>query len=787
MSSAASSPAQSRTSSPARSRSSSRSSSRSRSASRSSSRSPQGSPARSPAVSATRSRSPSSSPVSSSSSAASSRSPSPEPVAKLKVKIKDRKKSATPRREEDEGAGSQSEDEETISAGQRTRPGRGGAKPVANKKKAPAEKKKAAPVEEGEVSDSDKEFDDGLDDDLIGDDEDRALLAQMTEREREQELFKRAEIRENLRKKFEIKKRLKQQQKLKGPEVKSAPDEDDDDDDDDHNDEDEDRDGGAQGGPGVDPNESMSDDDFDTNQMLDAKERSQDRKRNLEQQKFDKKSMALNKLKAINEERQRKEKEKEKQRELDRETKDSESSTERGRSSDKRKTKRSSSSSGSEAGSYRRRSSSSSSSSRSRSRSRSSSSSGSDTERFRKAPKVEKFVETMEDLEPIRLSRTKIERFLFLPHFRNIVNGCFVRIGIGNNPAGQSVYRCTEVVEVVETAKVYQLGKTKTNQGLKLKFGKQERVFRLQFISNSPLTPTEFEKWKYTCQENQISLPTKDFVHSKSQEIKKAMTYEYSSADVDAMIQKNEKFNKNPVNYAMKKANLMKEKEIALSDHNDEKANQLEQELKELEETAEKLNKRRNHNTKFNSISFINDRNRKNNVWKAEEAIKQEILRKKEMGVEDNPFLRRKCNPRMVTKSQTNVPPELLKAMAANEKFQQELKDKLEKENEKKRRGDDLDGPDSKKKGKLGGSGASLAGGKEDIFDAHDFDIEIDVGIGGLGGGPGSGGGDGPSTAASEVVPSPRAMPTAASISKTSGPARRSLNLADYKKKRGLI
>lgn len=719
----------------------------------------------------------------------------------MKVKIKDRKKKAEEERAEAGGGDSESEDEETISAAKRTRPGRGSGKAAgASPKKTPASKKKTAAaaaaaaaknVEEGEVSDSDKEFDDGLDDNLIGDEEDRALLAQMTEREREQELFKRAEIRENLRKKFEIKKRLKQQQKLKGPEVKSAEEEDEDD----RRDDDEDDDNNEAGKKvGAGPDESMSDDDFDTNQMLDAKERSQDRKRNLEQQKFDKKSMALNKLKAINEERQRKEKEKEKQRELDRENKDSESSTDRGRSSDKRnKSKRSSSSSGSEAGSYRRRSSSSSSSSRSRSRSRSSSSSGSDTERFRKAPKVEKFVETMEDLEPIRLSRTKIERFLFLPHFRNIVNGCFVRIGIGNNPAGQSVYRCTEVVEVVETAKVYQLGKTKTNQGLKLKFGKQERVFRLQFISNSPLTPTEFEKWKYTCQENQISLPTKDFVSSKSQEIKKAMNYEYSSADVDAMIQKKEKFNKNPVNYAMKKAYLMKEKEIALADHNDERANQLEQELKELEETAEKLNKRRNHNTKFNSISFINDRNRKNNVWKAEEAIKQEILRKKEMGVEDNPFLRRKCNPRMVTKSQTNaVPPELLKAMAANDKVQQELKegggDKKDSTDKKRKPDDASDGPGKKAKvsGASGGgvSSSSGAGGKEDIFDAHDFDIEIDVGIGGgVGAGP-----DGVSAVAatSVSVPSPKPVPTA-SMSKTSGPARRSLNLADYKKKRGLI
>eukprot|EP00095_Tigriopus_kingsejongensis_P012350 snap_masked-scaffold198_size266703-processed-gene-1.5 protein:Tk12350 transcript:snap_masked-scaffold198_size266703-processed-gene-1.5-mRNA-1 annotation:"rna polymerase-associated protein rtf1" len=678
----------------------------------------------------------SSSPVSSS-SRASSRSPSPEAKVKLKVKIKDRK-AAKKSASEDEAASSASEDEETLPPVKRTRPAPRAARTAPAPKSAP---------EEGEVSDepveddSDKEFDDGLDDDLIGDDEDRALLERMTEREREQELFKRAEIRENLRKKFEIKKRLKQQHKLKG---------------------------GAEKKP---LSSDVSDDDFDTNQMLDAKERSQDRKRNLEAQKFDKKSNALSELKAIKEERQRKEKEKEKRREQANKGNSGAdtSDAERGRSSDKRKVRRSSSSS-SEAGSYRRRSSSSSSSSPSRSRSRSSSSSGSDTERFRKTSKVEKFVETMEDLEPIRLSRFKIERFLYMPHFRHLIHGCFVRIGIGNNPTGQSVYRCTEVIDVVETAKVYQLGKARTNQGLKLKFGQQERVFRIQFISNSALTPTEFEKWKYTCHDNNISLPTKEFVQTKAHEIRKAMNYEYSSADVDAMIEKKEKFSKNPVNYAMKKAELMKEKEIAMGEHDNTRASELELELKELEEQAEKLNKRRNHNTKFNSISFINDRNRKNNVWKAEEAIKQEIQRKKEIGVEVNPFTRRKCNPRMVTKGQGNLAPDLLDDLTEEERSEKENQVKLEKklELEKKRKADENEANQAKRK--------KTAEGKEDIFDAHDFDIEIDVGF--------------DSAMAARPVATPMAVgspKTVASATKVSGPAKRSLNLADYKKKRGLI
>ncbi|CAG9116173.1 unnamed protein product [Plutella xylostella] len=72
----------------------------------------------------------------------------------------------------------------------------------------PVEKKKDvySEPEEGEVSshssdndsmiDSEEEFDDGYDENLMGDEEDRARLAAMSEKEREQEIFKRIERRD---------------------------------------------------------------------------------------------------------------------------------------------------------------------------------------------------------------------------------------------------------------------------------------------------------------------------------------------------------------------------------------------------------------------------------------------------------------------------------------------------------------------------------------------------------------------------------------------------------------
>ena len=56
-------------------------------------------------------------------------------------------------------------------------------------------------------------FDDGLDDDLIGDDNDRMKLELMTEKEREEELFNRTEKREAMKTRQEIEHKLHAERK----------------------------------------------------------------------------------------------------------------------------------------------------------------------------------------------------------------------------------------------------------------------------------------------------------------------------------------------------------------------------------------------------------------------------------------------------------------------------------------------------------------------------------------------------------------------------------------------
>ena len=51
-----------------------------------------------------------------------------------------------------------------------------------------------------------------------------------------------------------------------------------------------------------------------------------------------------------------------------------------------------------------------------------------------------KFIQTKEELEDVRVSRHRLEMWCHMPFFKKVMNGCFVRIGIGNRE-GVPVYR----------------------------------------------------------------------------------------------------------------------------------------------------------------------------------------------------------------------------------------------------------------------------------------------------------------------------------------------------------
>lgn len=92
-----------------------------------------------------------------------------------------------------------------------------------------------------------------------------------------------------------------------------------------------------------------------------------------------------------------------------------------------------------------------------------------------------------------------------------------------------------EITDVVETAKVYQLGSTRTNKGAKIRHGADEKVFRFEYVSNSAFTKDEFEKWLETCSKRNVVLPTLDEISKKEKDLKEANEYEFKDEDIDVV------------------------------------------------------------------------------------------------------------------------------------------------------------------------------------------------------------------------------------------------------------
>ncbi|GBP87444.1 RNA polymerase-associated protein Rtf1 [Eumeta japonica] len=639
---------------------------------------------------------------------------------------------------------------------------------------------------EGEVSshssdndslDSEEEFDDGYDENLMGDEQDQARLAAMSEKEREQEIFKRIERRELMKTRWEIERKLRlarrtaaerdvapeelrrrrearrrRREARANRQPKPKPESD--------VEEPKEPEKEKEKSP-PSPGEILEDtkDEEPTERsgspLFGAKT---ERKKNVD----DKRLNAMAALRAQrdakatrSDNRQKKKMEEEKN--LNKED-DDDADAEIIGSTSKQSVKLKASDI------YSDDSGSDSDENKSTGRRSSTSASSSSAEEQEKREEVEvRYADSRDQINKLRLSRFKLERLVHLPFFARVVNGCFVRIGIGNNN-GNAVYRVAEIVDVYETAKIYNLGNTRTNKGLKLRHGTQDRVFRLEFVSNQEFSENEFQKWHKAIKDANRKPPTMDFVYNKIKEVKEALMYEFKEEDIEKMVAEKEKFRAHPTNYAMKKTQLMKERDVAQLRGDDELVMELSMKIQELEDRASQLDKTRT--SSIQSISYINNRNRKLNVEAAEKAIMEEVRANKGKKTDD-PFTRRHTKPVMNfkaagSKAEQQRLDQVADELQKQEERERELKEKQEKERlAQQQQQQEKQREEANKTTRPATADASL-------YSLHDFDINIDLDL---------------PVAKVPVNIQPKPLTTKV---KETGP-KRSLNLEEYKKRHGLI
>lgn len=116
---------------------------------------------------------------------------------------------------------------------------------------------------------------------------------------------------------------------------------------------------------------------------------------------------------------------------------------------------------------------------------------------------------------------------------------------------------------------------------------------------------------------------------------------------IQQIIQSKRRFQKGPTNFALRKAELMKQRDMADDNGESEDVRRLDLELDELETQAERIDRRRTIG--FKSINSINQRNRILSVKQAEDAIIREAV--EDIPRSEDPFTRIQSSPVIVTKS----------------------------------------------------------------------------------------------------------------------------------------
>ncbi|RKP12267.1 hypothetical protein BJ684DRAFT_2437, partial [Piptocephalis cylindrospora] len=126
---------------------------------------------------------------------------------------------------------------------------------------------------------------------------------------------------------------------------------------------------------------------------------------------------------------------------------------------------------------------------------------------------------TKDDFEPIRMTRTLLEKWINMPYFNKVATGAYLRNNIGPNAeTGESVYRLVRIEEVFETTKAYPLGNTMTNKGAICSHGGSKKKFTFAFASNGPLRTREVERLIKVCKADKVDVPTRAELQRKKME-----------------------------------------------------------------------------------------------------------------------------------------------------------------------------------------------------------------------------------------------------------------------------
>jgi len=216
---------------------------------------------------------------------------------------------------------------------------------------------------------------------------------------------------------------------------------------------------------------------------------------------------------------------------------------------------------------------------------------------------------TLDEINSIKLDRSLLEKWVDQPFFEKTVPQFFVRVSIGMDREQQSAYRMAQIVAAEKTPKTYTLGKKKTQYVLKLSHGSSSKNFSIEYISNSPITLLEYQRWLREMERADLEVLTPEDVRDKLKQIENTRNYVYTHEDIERMIQEKSQLRARPVNLAATKALLIQQRDGA---NTEEEAAAVTAELERINELDRRESQKKQE--KRLNISNINKRNKAQNM-----------------------------------------------------------------------------------------------------------------------------------------------------------------------------
>ncbi|RGP59376.1 hypothetical protein FLONG3_11190 [Fusarium longipes] len=146
----------------------------------------------------------------------------------------------------------------------------------------------------------------------------------------------------------------------------------------------------------------------------------------------------------------------------------------------------------------------------------------------------------LRDYDRVRLGRNEFAQVCFHPGFEQAITGCYIRIALGPHPeTGIEQYRMA-VIKGFSTSRPYAIqgpqGVLVTDQYVKAAHGKAIKEFPFIAASSGKFTDGELNRYKVTCHNEGVTLPTKAYLTDKVDDINRLINHSWTAEEIKARL-----------------------------------------------------------------------------------------------------------------------------------------------------------------------------------------------------------------------------------------------------------